>query len=78
MLKLDWKIRLGAGIIFILLAIGMFIYGFMLKKAGGDYDQYWVLALLLIWGGSDQIRKALFKVNRRTGKKHSKPAATGE
>ena len=78
MLKLDWKIRLGTGITFILLAIGMFIYGFILKEGGGDYNQYWVLSLLLIWGGSDQIRKALSKISKRTGKENSKPATVGE
>jgi len=66
------------GITFILLAIGVFIYGFMLKNEGGDYNQYWVLSLLLIWGGSDQIRKAIGKVAGRAGNTNNKPAATGE
>jgi hypothetical protein len=58
MLQIDHRVRIGIGIVFLGLAVGVFIYGLTLKIAGENFSQYWVLALLLLWGGSDQIRKA--------------------
>lgn len=54
---LNDKIRLGIGFVFILGAIGFFIYGWMERSAGNPFSQLWMLAIIILLGAMVQLQK---------------------
>ena len=61
MKDLDWRIRLLGGIGMVIGAGFSAFYAFKLKKQGLDFNQFVMLSLLAIWGGSDWILKGVSK-----------------
>ena len=57
--KLDWRLLLVLGVAFVGIGIGAFIYGWNLKTGGEKFSQYWMMALVSLWGGLSQIQKGL-------------------
>jgi len=54
---LNDKIRLCIGIIFVIAAIGFFIYGWMERSVGNPFNQIWMLAIIILLGGMVQLQK---------------------
>ena len=44
------KARLGLAVFFILASIVTFVYGFLERQAGNDFNQIWTLALIMLFG----------------------------
>ena len=59
--NLDWRIRLVGGIGMVIGAGVSIYYALELRSQGNDYNQFVILALLAIWGGSDWILKGIDK-----------------
>jgi len=57
--SLDWRLRLGGGLI--MLGGGVFVglYANDLRTIGQDFNHYGILALFCIWGGCDWVLKSL-------------------
>ena len=51
------KARLGLAAIFILAAIITFVYGFLERQAGNDFNQIWTLALIMLFGSMVHLQK---------------------
>ncbi len=56
---LNWRIHLVLFLILFGSSIGSFIYGWTLRSGGQNFSQYWVLALLLLWGSMISVQKSL-------------------
>ena len=51
------KFRLGFAILLIVGAIVTFIYGFMEKNSGNEFNQIWTLALVMLVGAMVHLQK---------------------
>jgi len=60
-LIINWKVQLALGGVLLLAVPVVFYWGYQLKQAGEDFSHIWILALGLLWVGSDQIKKAVNK-----------------
>ena len=61
------KTRLYFGLSLILASIGFFIYGWLERSNGNEFNQIWTLSMLLIFGGMVHLQKigSSKKKNRR-------------
>ena len=55
--SLKIKVRLGIGLVFILVAIGTFIFGWMERSAGNSFNNIWMLAIIMLLGAMVQLQK---------------------
>ena len=55
--SLKIKVRLGIGLVFILEAIGTFIFGWMERSAGNSFNNIWMLAIIMLLGAMVQLQK---------------------
>ena len=60
------KARLGLAMIFIVGAIVSFIYGFLERQSGNDFNQIWMLAVIMLLGAMVHLQK----IGKRTQKKN--------
>ena len=51
------KARLGLAVFFILASIVTFVYGFLERQAGNDFNQIWTLALIMLFGSMVHLQK---------------------
>ena len=54
---LNDKIRLALGIVFLVGAIGMFIFGWIERSNGQEFNQLWMLAIVMLFGASVHLQK---------------------
>ena len=59
--KLDWRLLLVLGVAFSGIGVGAFVYGWKLKMNGESFSQYWIAALVSLWGGLVQVQRGLQK-----------------
>jgi len=61
------KTRLYFGLSLIVASIGFFIYGWLERSNGNEFNQIWTLSMLLIFGGMVHLQKISSgkKKNRR-------------
>jgi len=55
--SLKVKVRLGIGLVFIFVAIGTFIFGWMERSAGNSFNYIWMLAIIMLLGAMVQLQK---------------------
>mgnify|MGYP006927749815 FL=1 len=55
--SLKVKVRIGIGLVFILGAIGTFIFGWMERSAGNSFNNIWMLAIIMLLGAMVQLQK---------------------
>ena len=55
--SLKIKVRLGIGLVFILGAIGTFIFGWMERSVGNSFNNIWMLAIIMLLGAMVQLQK---------------------
>ena len=51
------KVRLAFSVLLIVSAIGTFVYGFMERKSGNDFNQIWMLAVVMLRGAMVHLQK---------------------
>ena len=51
------KARLGLAMIFIVGAIVSFIYGFLERQSGNDFNQIWMLGVIMLLGAMVHLQK---------------------
>ena len=51
------KARLGLAVVFILASIVTFVYGFLERQAGNNFNQIWTLALIMLFGSMVHLQK---------------------
>jgi high-affinity Fe2+/Pb2+ permease len=51
------KTRLYFGLSLIVASIGFFIYGWLERSNGNEFNQIWTLSMLLIFGGMVHLQK---------------------
>ena len=51
------KVRLGFSILLIVSAIATFVYGFMERSSGNDFNQIWMLAIVMLMGAMVHLQK---------------------
>jgi len=56
---LNWKVRIGLGIIFMAGTIFLFIYGFYLKNNHESFNKILALGVLAAAAGLNQFQKAV-------------------
>ena len=56
--------RLYLGVILLICAIGTFIYGWIQRSNGHEFDQLWMLSVVMLFGASVHLQ-------RIGGKKHN-------
>ena len=54
---LNDKSRLAIGIIFLVGGIGMFIFGWIERSNGQEFNQLWILAIVMLFGASVHLQK---------------------
>lgn len=54
---LNDKSRLALGIVLIVGAVGTFIYGWFERSNGEDFNQIWMLAVVMLLGASVHLQK---------------------
>lgn len=54
---LNDKYRLALGIVLIFGALITFIYGWIERSNGGDFNQIWMLAVVMLFGASIHLQK---------------------
>ena len=57
--NLNYRIRYGIGIVFIMGSLFGGLIGYDLKSVGQEYNHIWVLSLLALYAGIDWISKAI-------------------
>ncbi len=67
---LNDKSRLALGVVLILGAIGTFIYGWIERSNGNDFNQIWMLAVVMLLGASVHLQK-IGGQKRKRGKNES-------
>ena len=55
--SLKVKVRLGIGLVFIFVAFGTFIFGWMERSAGNSFNYIWMLAIIMLLGAMVQLQK---------------------
>ena len=51
------KVRLGFSVILIVSGIATFVYGFMERSSGNDFNQIWMLAIVMLMGAMVHLQK---------------------
>ena len=64
------KRRLAIGVVLILSAIATFIYGLLERSAGKDFNEIWMLAIVMFLGASVHLQK----IGKRQKKNQKKKA----
>ena len=54
---LNDKSRLALGIILLVGSIGMFIFGWIERSNGQEFNQLWMLAIVMLFGASVHLQK---------------------
>ena len=67
---LNDKRRLAIGVVLILSAIFTFIYGLLERSAGKDFNDIWMLAIVMLLGASVHLQK----IGKRQKKNQKKKA----
>ena len=67
---LNDKRRLAIGVVLILTAIATFIYGLLERSAGKDFNDIWMLAIVMLLGASVHLQK----IGKRQKKNQKKKA----
>jgi len=57
--KMDKRLRLAVGIIFIIGSIFGGVIGYDLRNLGHQYNHIWVLSIIALYAGLDWISKSL-------------------
>jgi len=56
---IGWKLRIVIAVSLLIGSIIFFIKGYSFRSSGETFSQYWVLALLMLWGSVSQISPAI-------------------
>ena len=67
---LNDKRRLAIGVVLIFSAIATFIYGLLERSAGKDFNEIWMLAIVMLLGASVHLQK----IGKRQKKNQKKKA----
>jgi len=67
---LNDKRRLAIGVVLIISAISTFFYGLLERSTGKDFNEIWMLAIVMLLGASVHLQK----IGRHQKKKRKKKA----